>query len=133
MGSRADVVRRYLGAFASGDPDEVASCVTDDFVNEHLSALGSGCEGRAEYRSRLPGFLGTFAGARYSIVEVVVDDPADAPNGAVVARYRFAAEFEGTPIDIPGVMWFDVRDGLVARRTDVWDALTFLRQTGQAD
>ena len=58
-------------------------------------------------------------------------------------RYRQQAEllnqreassrFEGTAIDIPGVMWFDVSDGLVARRTDLWDSLTFLRQTGQSD
>jgi ketosteroid isomerase-like protein len=131
MGTRADVVRRYLASFATGDAASVAACVTDDFVNEHLSELGSGCVGRTEYGQRLPGFLGTFAGARYTVVDVVVDDPADAPDGAAVARYRFEAEFEGTPIDIPGVMWFDVRGGLVARRTDVWDSLTFLRQTGQ--
>jgi steroid delta-isomerase-like uncharacterized protein len=130
--SSVDVVRRYLAAFGSGDPDAVAACVTDDFVNEHLSELGSGCEGRDEYRRRLPGFLSTFAGARYSIVDVGALDRTDVVD-AVVARYRFEATYEGTPIDIPGVMWFEVRDGRVARRTDLWDSLTFLRQTGQAD
>ena len=40
--------------------------------------------------------------------------------------------FDGHPIDIPGVMLFEVVDGLVARRTDVWDSQTFLRQTGAA-
>lgn len=130
--SPVDVVRRYLAAFGSGDPDAVAACVTDDFVNEHLSELGSGCEGRDEYRRRLPGFLSTFAGARYSIVDIGALDRTDAVD-AVVARYRFEATYEGTPIDIPGVMWFEVRDGRVARRTDLWDSLTFLRQTGQAD
>jgi hypothetical protein len=133
MTSRVDVARGYLAAFATGEPEQVARWVTDDFVNEHLSALGSGCVGRDEYRRRLPGFLGTFVRARYTVLDVVVGDPAEAPDGAVVARYRFEAEYEGTRIDIPGVMWFDVRDGLVARRTDVWDALTFLRQTGQAE
>ena len=134
MDTRGDAVRAYLASFASGDPDAVAACVTDDFVNEHLSELGSGCAGRDEYRRRLPGFLSTFAGARYSIVTLAVvaaTDPAE--RGDVIARYRFEAAYEGTPIDIPGVMWFDVRDGLVARRTDLWDSLTFLRQTGQAD
>ena len=130
--SSVDVVRRYLAAFGSGDPDAVAACVTDDFVNEHLSELGSGCEGRDEYRRRLPGFLSTFAGARYSIVDVGALDRTDGVE-AVVARYRFEATYEGTPIDIPGVMWFEVRDDRVARRTDLWDSLTFLRQTGQAD
>jgi hypothetical protein len=111
--------------------------VTSDFLNEHLAELGSGCHGRAEYRRRLPDFLSSFVGARYSIVALaeVVENAADADegSGSVVARYRFEATYEGTPIDIPGVMWFDVRDGLIARRTDLWDSLTFLRQTGQGD
>ena len=131
MDTRAEIVDAYLSSFAAGDPDAVAAYVTDDFVNEHLSELGSGCQGRDEYRQRLPGFLSTFAGARYSIVTRA---EISTPNaGDVVVRYRFEATYEGTPIDIPGVMWFDVRDGLIARRTDLWDSLTFLRQTGQAD
>jgi ketosteroid isomerase-like protein len=134
VNTRGEIVR---GSFETGDPDAVAACVTSDFVNEHLSELGSGCIGRDEYRRRLPQFLSTFVGARYSIVslaevvETVTD--SDALSSGVVVRYRCQASYEGTPIDIPGVMWFDVRDGLVARRTDLWDSLTFLRQTGQAD
>jgi steroid delta-isomerase-like uncharacterized protein len=128
MESRVDIVRRYLDAFASADPDAIAALVTDDFVNEHLSELGSGCTGRDEYRRRLPSFLSTFVRARY-----VVDAIGELGGAEVVARYRFEAEYEGTPIDIPGVMWFEVRDGFLSRRTDLWDSLTFLRQTGQAD
>ena len=127
--TRGEIVSAYLASFATGDSDAVAAYVTDDFVNEHLSELGSGCNGRDEYRRRLPGFLSTFAGARYSIVTLAeVSTPG---AGDVVVRYRFQATYDGTPIDIPGVMWFDVRDGLVARRTDLWDSLTFLRQTDQ--
>jgi len=124
-------VRSYLTSFATGDPDAVAACVTDDFVNEHMSQLGSGCTGKEEYRRRLPGFLSDFAGARYSIITLAEIETAEA--GDVVVRYRFEASFDGTPIDIPGIMWFDVRDGLVSRRTDLWDSLTFLRQVGRAD
>jgi ketosteroid isomerase-like protein len=29
------------------------------------------------------------------------------------------------------VFRFDVRDGLIAQRTDYWDSADFLRQTGQ--
>ncbi len=137
MNTRGEIVRSYLASFETGDPDAVAACVTDDFVNEHLAELGSGCHDRDEYRRRLPDFLSTFVGARYSVVTLaeVVETAADSDvgTGGVVARYRFEATYEGTPIDIPGMMWFDVRDGLIARRTDLWDSLTFLRQTGQAD
>lgn len=129
METRVDVVRRYLDAFVSADPDAIAAFVSDDFVNEHLSELGSGCTGRREYRRRLPGFLTTFAGARY-----VVDAIAAVEDGhGVVVRYRFEARYEDTPIDIGGLMWFEVRGALISRRTDLWDSLTFLRQTGQAD
>jgi ketosteroid isomerase-like protein len=126
--SSVEVVQRYLDAFAAADPDTISALVTDDFVNEHLAELGSGCVGRTEYRRRLPGFLGSFAGARYTVVAIGALDL----DGQVVARYRFTAEYDGMPIDLPGVMWFEIRDGLVARRTDLWDSLTFLRQTGQA-
>ena len=132
MDTRGDVVSAYLAAFATGDADAIAALVTDDFVNEHLSELGSGCIGRDEYRRRLPGFLSTFVGARYSIVTLAEIARTSPPNdGDVVVRYRFEATYDGTSIDIPGVMWFEIRDGLVARRTDLWDSLTFLRQTGQ--
>ncbi len=133
MDTRAEIVRTYLASFATGDPELIAACVTVDFLNEHLSELGSGCHGRDEYRRRLPGFLSTFGGARYSIETLAEIERTSPPEGGdVVVRYRFEATYEGTPIDIAGVMWFDVRDGLVARRTDLWDSLTFLRQTGQA-
>lgn len=127
MTSCVDVVRRYLDSFATADPDAIALLVTDDFVNEHLSELGSGCVGREEYRHRLTGFLAMFSGLRYAIGAIGALDL----DGQVVAGYRMLADYEGTPIDIPGVMWFEVRDGLIARRTDLWDSLTFLRQTGQ--
>ena len=104
--------------------------MTDDFVNEHLSELGSGCEGRDEYRRRLAGFLASFAGLRYTIVTLA--EIATPGAGDVVVRYRLQATSDGAAVDVPGVMWFEVRDGLISRRTDLWDSLTFLRQTGQA-
>jgi steroid delta-isomerase-like uncharacterized protein len=122
----AAVARRYVESFASGDPDAVAAHVTDDFVNEHTAALGSGCVGRDEYRNRLPGFLATFSGLRYEIEDVIAE------GDRVVVPYTMHAVHDGHPVCIRGVMRFVVRDGLVARRTDYWDALTFLQQVGQA-
>jgi ketosteroid isomerase-like protein len=126
MTAPADLVRSYLASFATGEPDTVASHVADDFVNDHTAALGSGCEGRAEYRSRLPGFLSTFDGLRYDDVVVIGDGPR------LAATYRMRATHEGHDVDIRGVMVFDVAGDLIARRTDYWDSLTFLRQVGQA-
>ena len=50
----------------------------------------------------------------------------------MAAAYVMRAEVDGTPIEIRGVMRFTVRDGLIERRTDYFDSLTFLRQTGRA-
>lgn len=130
-----DIAVGFMTAFAGGDPDVIAAMVTDDFRNEHLSELGTGCVGRDQYRARLDGFLATFVGATYAIEtagELLRPGDSLPSEHQVVVRYRFRAEFEGTPIDIPGVMWLEVRAGSIARRIDLWDSLTFLRQTGQA-
>ena len=121
-----EVALGYLAAFSTGDPDDVAARVTEAFVNEHTAALGSGCEGRDEYRRRLPGFLGAFADLRYEPERTVAD------GHTVVVPYRMTATSDGHAIDLRGVMVIDVDGDLVAKRTDYWDALTFLRQTGQA-
>jgi steroid delta-isomerase-like uncharacterized protein len=125
--SAADVARSYLGSFASGDPDAVAAHVAPGFVNDHASALGSGCVGRDEYRSRLPGFLASFPGLEYAIQSVTADEA----SGSVAVEYRMTATSDGRPIDIRGVMVMTVEAGLITRRTDYWDALTFLRQIDQ--
>jgi steroid delta-isomerase-like uncharacterized protein len=122
----AAVVLSYLSAFATGDPDAVAAHVSDDFVNDHTSALGSGCVGREEYRRRLPGFLGAFGDLRYEPEQVIGE------GTTVAVPYRMTATSDGHPVDVRGVMVFDVADGRITRRTDYWDSLTFLRQTGAA-
>ena len=124
--SAAETAAAYLAAFSTGEPEQVASNVTDDFVNDHASALGSGCEGIDEYRRRLPGFLGSLPGLRYEVEQLIVDGPD------VAAPYTLTATSGGHPVEIRGVMVIETRDGKVSRRTDYWDALTFLRQTGQA-
>ena len=113
----------YLASFAGGDPDAIAAHVAPGFVNEHASALGRGSVGAEEYRSRLPGFLATLPGLRYDVESVI------AAGDRVVVQYRLTATSDDHPIDVRGVMVVDVHDGLITRRTDYWDSLTFLRQT----
>jgi ketosteroid isomerase-like protein len=121
--SAADVARSYVESFASADPDVIAAHVADGFVNEHASALGSACRGRDEYRRRLPGFLASLPGLRYDVEQVIGDGPT------VAVPYRLTAVSDGHRVDLRGVMVIEVVDGAIARRTDYWDALTFLRQT----
>ena len=114
----------YLAAFATGDAAAVVANVTDDFINEHTAALGSGCAGRAEYATRVPGFLASMPGLRYELEDVLAD------GKRVVAAYTMHAHVNDRDVAVRGVMRFVVRDGLIAHRTDYWDSLVFQRQAG---
>jgi hypothetical protein len=46
--------------------------------------------------------------------------------------YTLRACVDDRPIGVPGMMRFEVRDGLIARRVDYWDSLVFQRQAGLA-
>ena len=87
---------------------------------------GSRSEGRDEYRRRLPGFLARFPGIRYDVEQLVVE------GSAVAAAYVMTATSDGHPVEVRGVMLFDISHGLINGRTDYWDSLGFLRQTGAA-
>ncbi|MEO5840219.1 MAG: nuclear transport factor 2 family protein [Acidimicrobiales bacterium] len=121
------VARAYLDSFATGDPEAVAAHVTEDFVNEHTAALSSSCNGKAEYRRRLPDFLASFAGLHYEIEDVFAD------GDKVAAAYTMRATYEGHEIAVRGVMRMRIHKGLVAHRVDYYDALGFLQQIGKAD
>ena len=124
-----DVVTSYLRSFSGNDPDLIASHVADGFRNEHQSSLGSDCVSRDEYRRRVPHFLREFEDRAYSIDDIV--SQAREAVTDVVVRYRFDANYGPHRVSIPGVMWFSVSDGLITRRVDTWDSMTFLAQTDQ--
>lgn len=131
MSTSADVVTSYLDAFSRGDPDEISGFVAEVFHNEHLSSIASSCVGIDEYRRRLPNFLATFVDRSYAVLELV--EQGTAAHSQVVVRNDFTALYDGMPIDIPGVMWFTVEDGLITKRTDVWDSGIFMAQTATTD
>ena len=122
--SPVQVCTSYLAAFATGDPERVVAHVTDDFVNEHTAALGSGCEGKAEYARRVPNFLASMPQLRYEVEDVVAD------GDRVVAAYTLHTHVNERDVAVRGVMRFQVRDGLIAKRTDYWDSLVFQQQAG---
>ena len=99
--------------------------MSDGFSNVHTSALGLPSRGRADYLERLADFLVTFAGLTYEAEEILVE------GDRVAAAYVMRARADGKPFEIRGMMRLTVRDGLIERRVDYFDSLTFLRQTGQ--
>jgi len=123
-----EVVQSYLAAFAAGDIDTIARHVTDDFVNEHTSALGESVIGRDAYRSRLVDFLGRFTDLHYESEAIIAD------GDEVAVPYRMTANWladdgRSMPLSIRGMFRFVVRDEHIARRVDYWDSTEFVRQT----
>ena len=120
----ADVCAAYLNAFGTGDPNAVTAMVTDDFVNEHTAALGSGCTGKDEYVRRVPGFLASMPGLRYEVEDIAAD------GERVYAAYTLHTHVNDRDVAVRGVMRFIVRGELIAKRIDYWDSMVFKQQAG---
>lgn len=119
----AAVVASYMASFDTGDPDAIASHVSDDFENVHTAALGGGLTGSEAYRSRLGGFLADMVDLHYEVHRTVTE------GSTVVVAYEMSARWHGEhPVKVPGTMWFDVEAGRIRRRTDYWDSKVFLDQ-----
>lgn len=122
--SNRHIALEFLESFSSGDPDAVLSHVAEDFQNNQISILGDDCTGRAAYRKRLVGFLAGFHDLRYSADKIIVE------GDEVAIAYTMNFEEHARPIEIQGVMLLTIQEGLITVRTDYWDGLTYLRQTG---
>jgi limonene-1,2-epoxide hydrolase len=114
----------YLAAFATGDAEAVVDNVTDDFINEHTSAMGSGCTGRDEYARRVPGFLASMPGLHYDVEDVVAE------GDRVMVAYTLHTHVNERDVAVRGVMRFLVRDDRIAHRIDYWDSMVFKQQAG---
>lgn len=122
--STNDLISSYLLSFETGAPEQVAAHVADNFQNEHLGFLGAGCSGKAVYLERLKGFLSAFENLSYKIESIVSDE------GQGAARYTMRFTQKGRDISVQGMMWFTFENGLIVKRTDCWDSLQYLKQTG---
>ncbi|MYS80850.1 nuclear transport factor 2 family protein [Embleya scabrispora] len=120
----------YVAALNSGDPEAIAARVSEDFHNEHTSALGRSLRGRTAYRERLPGFLAEFEGLRYAVEELLVDGDRAAIAYTMTFRLRGSAAAE--PVLIRGVFRLRMVGDLIAHRVDYWDGAEFERQTAGA-
>ena len=124
----AEVCVSYLAAFGTangaGDADAIVAHVTDDFVNEHTAALGSGCVGKDEYARRVPGFLQSMPQLHYEVEDVLAD------ANRVAVAYTLHTFVNERNVAVRGLMRFLVRDELIAHRVDYWDSLVFQRQAG---
>lgn len=119
-----ELVSSYLASFTSADPEVIVSHVCEEFENNQVGLLGTNCTGRETYRRRLKGFLENFKNLRYTIEEIIEADDR------VAVAYKMNAEDNRRPIEIQGAMFFTIQDGLISRRNDYWDGLSYLKQAG---
>jgi len=122
--SNRDIALKFLESFSTGDPNAIASHVSEDFQNNQISILGDDCTGRDRYRERLAGFLAGFRDLHYA-ADKIIEEGDD-----IAIAYTMRFEANARPIKIRGVMLITMEHGLITVRTDYWDGLTYLRQTG---
>ena len=65
-------------------------------------------------------------GLYYEIEDVVAD------GDRVVVAYTLHAHVNHRDVAVRGVMRFELRDDLIARRVDYWDSQVFTQQAGLA-
>jgi ketosteroid isomerase-like protein len=119
-------VLAYLDALNAHDPDRIAACVAEDFVNEHTSAMGHNRYGRAEYRAALERFIADFADLHYELEDLLVE--ADRASAAYRMSFRLVSR-GNAPVSVRGVFRFRVdATGLIAHRVDYWDSGEVTRQ-----
>jgi steroid delta-isomerase-like uncharacterized protein len=123
------LIQTYAAAFSAGDIDAVIRLHTPDAVIHGVFGWGSVAEVAAPVWRELHGCLQT----RLNIESLVTE------GSAVVARYtetgRSVAEFRGRPAtgrsyELVAMEWYELRDGLIARRWGARDSASQSRQLG---
>ena len=136
-GSVEDFARRYDEAWASRDPDRVASLCTEDVVwtdpalREPLHGRAGVCRFVSESFRMAPDFT-----------VVTLDGPYVSPTRSrVLLPYRMSGTMTGPWVfqgvaptgrrfEVEGIDSYEMRDGLIARYSTFWDTMGLSRQLG---
>jgi catechol 2,3-dioxygenase-like lactoylglutathione lyase family enzyme/ketosteroid isomerase-like protein len=116
----------YIEALNAADIERIVGCVTEDFWNEHTAASSQSLRGRDAYRERLKGFLADYRQMHYAIEDLIVE--GDRAGLAYRMTYLWHGAEPPRPVTTRGMFRFEVRDGLIARRTDYRDSANSKRQ-----
>ena len=126
------LVRDYVAAWGTGDPKDLLSLITDDFVHEDMGE-GIVFRGRAEIKghleetfAELPDFHGevkrVFVGDGWAASEGMMKgtDTVELPSGEK-AKKKFA---------VPTADIYELEGGKIKRHACYYDNATYLRQVG---
>jgi ketosteroid isomerase-like protein len=113
MGSNTDVVMRFRDAFGSGDVDAALACLSPDAEILPIRARleGTTYRGHEGYRRLLADFDQDWADLRLITDKMREEGEHVLTTGRVAARGKTS----GVELDVPLVILFELRDGLVVR------------------
>lgn len=122
MASNVEVVRSYLEAWHSGDPEAVIGWFTDDVVYRDIP-LPEPSHGIEPIARRVRAFAQMVTEAKFEIHNI-----AESDTGAVLTERtdRFLINVQWFVIEVVGVG--RVRDGKICAWTDYWDRTAYERQ-----
>jgi steroid delta-isomerase-like uncharacterized protein len=128
----AQVAEAALASFATRDPDLVAANAHPDAVDD-VVAIGE-FRGRAAIREFYEEMFEAFPDFEIRPERIIADDA-----GAAV-RWIATGTFDGKPfqgiqptgrrIELPGVDYMEISDGLIRRNTIFYDGASFARDIG---
>jgi len=127
---------QWTVAWSSGDPGRLLSLFSDDVYYEDVT-IGAVSKGKAALREFATGIFGSFADLKFEPKSRFVS--ADGRWGSIewVFRGRQTKDFPGIPatnrpFEVRGATVVEFRDGKIARNSDYWDLMTYLKQVGLA-
>lgn len=117
---RGNAVQRYAAALASWDLDHLSDCVADDVRGNEP---GGSFHGLAELKKRLQGWRESYPQGTIETLDLIGE------KERVAWRWRLAGKHVlGKPVDITGVIVFEVFDGLIREYWGTYDRLGLQEQ-----
>lgn len=116
--SNLEAVRAFCESWRTLDAKIIAQCVTEDcfYHNVPLEPI----VGRAAIAAFVEDFLRNASSANFDILSI-----AEAADGTVLTERVDRFDFGGKTIALPVMGSFQLRDGLIARWLDYFDAAQF--------
>jgi len=127
---------QWAVAWSSGDPGKLLPLFSEDVYYEDVT-FAAVSKGKAALREFATGIFGSFADLKFEPKSRFVS--ADGRWGSIewVFRGRQTKDFPGIPatnrpFEVRGATVVEFRDGKIARNSDYWDLMTYLKQVGLA-
>ena len=132
MSSTDTALKEWAAAWSSGDPDRLASIFTDDGVYED-GTMGVLTGGKAELKAFADGIFAAIPDFTVELSSLFTSGPWAGMEWTMSGTHRGdlpGLPATGKPFTLRGASILELSSGQLARCTDYWDMVSFLRQIG---